>query len=78
MVSLLHDDRNACAGLGDGFAEVDRRDCLLLVAFGILVGLEPILIDLALEFLLSGLKISSVGESTGESGWSIVLPSGIV
>lgn len=35
-------------------------------------------IDLALEFLLSGLNTSSVGESTGDIGWSIVLPSGIV
>jgi hypothetical protein len=77
--SLLQEDKNAWAGLGDGLAEVDRRDARLLVAFGILCAREPDMrIDLALEFLLNGLKISSLGESTGDSGWSIVFPSGIV
>jgi hypothetical protein len=76
----LHDDRNACAGLTDGFAEIDRRDGLRDWAFGILVGLD-ILIDRALEFLLNGLIMfrSSLGDRTGDAAErSIGLPSGIV
>ena len=61
------------------FVDVDRLEDLLEPSLGILVGLEPIIrIDLALEFLKSGLLISSVGESNGEVGRDIGFPSGIV
>lgn len=75
----LHEDRNACAGLTDGLAEVERRDDRRAWAPGILVG-RDILIDLALEFLLIGLiTMSSVGDKTGDIAVrSIGLPSGIV
>jgi hypothetical protein len=67
--SLLQDDKNACAGLGDGLAEVERRDCRLEPAPGILVGLEPIIrISLALELRLKGLRHSSDGDMTGDIG----------
>ena len=76
---MLHVDRKACAGLTEWFVEVDRREDLLDAAFGILVGLEAIiLIDLALEFLNSGLIISSVGDIIGDAGSEIGFPSGIV
>ena len=55
--------------------DVDRRDCRLTL--GIPLGLD-MRIDLALEFLLRGLTISSVGEMSGDIERSIGFPSGIV
>ena len=78
LPSLLQDDRKACAGLIDVVAEADRRDERLeRSVFGIL--LAPVWRrDRVLEFLLSGLAISAIGEVRPSRECSIVLPSGIV
>lgn len=72
--SRLHDDRKACAGLIDVFPDVERRDGRLPV--GIRAGREvDVRADRVLEFRLSGLKISTVGDVTT---CSTAIPSGMV
>lgn len=72
---MLNEPRNVCAGLTEWLADVDRRDVRLVL--GIFVALD-IRIDRALEFLLSGFSISSVGDTSGDTERSIGFPSGIV